>query len=109
MRVVDILQMLAGGSSEATILDDFPGLESDDIKAALAFAAATVDHPIVVAGLPAIDDVEGYAEIEAYVARNRDALNASIRKGRKELAEGKISTKSIDDIIAEGRRRHGVR
>ena len=49
IRVVDILQMLAGGSSEAEILQDFPDLESDDIKAALAYAAATMDHPIVVA------------------------------------------------------------
>ena len=42
-----------------------------------------------------------------FIVRNRDALNASIHKGRKELAAGKVSIKSIEEIIAEGRRRHG--
>lgn len=109
MRVVDILQMLAGGASETEILEDFPFLELEDIKAALAFAAATVDHPAVVAGLPPIDDTESYDETDAFIVRNRDVLNASIEKSRMELAAGKVSTKSIDDIIAEGRRRHSGR
>ena len=43
-----------------------------------------------------------------FITRNRDALNASIRKGRKELAAGKVSTKSIDDIIAQSRLRNGA-
>ncbi|HTQ12617.1 MAG TPA: DUF433 domain-containing protein [Rhizomicrobium sp.] len=49
MRVVDILQMLAAGTAEAEILADFPFLEPDDIRAAVAYAAATLDHPIVEA------------------------------------------------------------
>lgn len=58
----------------------------------------------------AVEDDERYGdEIDAYVARNREALNKSIVNGRKELAAGTISTKSIEDIIAEGRRRHGER
>lgn len=47
IRVTDILEMLAGGASEADILADFPDLEVEDIRAALAFAAARVDHPII--------------------------------------------------------------
>lgn len=38
--VRDILEMLAGGMSHQEILADFPELESEDINAALAFAAA---------------------------------------------------------------------
>jgi uncharacterized protein (DUF433 family) len=49
IRVVDILEMLAGGSSEATILNDFPDLEPNDIRAALAYAAASMDHAVLVA------------------------------------------------------------
>lgn len=40
ITVYDILEYLAGGMSEAEILADFPSLTSDDIRAALSFAAA---------------------------------------------------------------------
>ncbi len=39
ITVYDILDYLAGGMSEEEILDDFPDLTKEDIKAALAFAA----------------------------------------------------------------------
>jgi uncharacterized protein (DUF433 family) len=39
ISVYDILDYLAGGMSEDEILSDFPDLERDDIRAALAFAA----------------------------------------------------------------------
>lgn len=39
MTVQDVLEYLASGMSEAEILDDFPDLTRDDIKACLAFAA----------------------------------------------------------------------
>src|SRR5690606_31074166 len=39
ITVYDILEYLAGGMSEDEILHDFPDLERDDIRAALAFAA----------------------------------------------------------------------
>jgi uncharacterized protein (DUF433 family) len=48
IRVTDVLEMLAGGASESQILTDFPFLELEDIRAALAYAAAQVDHPIVI-------------------------------------------------------------
>ena len=47
IRVTDILEMLAGGASEAEILTDFPFLEVEDIRAALSYAAAQVDHPVI--------------------------------------------------------------
>ncbi len=39
MTVYDILEYLASGMNEDQILADFPDLEREDIRAALAFAA----------------------------------------------------------------------
>ncbi len=49
IRVRDVLDMLAGGAASEDILADFPDLEADDIRACLAYAAAQIDHPIIVA------------------------------------------------------------
>jgi uncharacterized protein (DUF433 family) len=38
--VYDILEYLAGGMSEDGILEDFPDLTREDLRATLAFAAA---------------------------------------------------------------------
>jgi uncharacterized protein (DUF433 family) len=40
ITVYDILEYLAGGMSEDQVLNDFPDLEREDIRACLAFAAA---------------------------------------------------------------------
>ena len=50
MRVQDVLELLASGVSEAEILQDFPYLEAADIAACLDYAAAQLDHPVLVAG-----------------------------------------------------------
>jgi len=39
ITVYDVLDYLAGGMSEAQILEDFPDLQESDIRACLAFAA----------------------------------------------------------------------
>jgi uncharacterized protein (DUF433 family) len=39
VRVKDILEMLAGGSSREEIIREYPYLEDEDITAALEFAA----------------------------------------------------------------------
>jgi uncharacterized protein (DUF433 family) len=39
ITVYDVLEYLASGMSEAQILEDFPDLTSEDIRACLAFAA----------------------------------------------------------------------
>jgi uncharacterized protein (DUF433 family) len=52
VRVKDILEMLAGGSTRAEILDDFPYLQDEDITAALEFAARAVDHPVLATSEP---------------------------------------------------------
>lgn len=44
MRVIDILEMLAGGMTAEEILADFDFLEADDIRAAVAYAAKALEH-----------------------------------------------------------------
>lgn len=49
MRVTDVLSLLAAGATEAEILEDYPYLASEDIRACLAYAAAQADHAVVIA------------------------------------------------------------
>jgi len=49
VRVTDVLSLLAAGATEAEILEDYPYLTADDIRACLAYAAAQADHPILLA------------------------------------------------------------
>jgi uncharacterized protein (DUF433 family) len=39
LRVTDVLDMLAGGASEAEIVADYPYVNAADIRACLAYAA----------------------------------------------------------------------
>jgi uncharacterized protein (DUF433 family) len=48
IRVKDVLDMLAGGATEREILDDYPYLEPEDIRASLEYAAAQIDHAVVM-------------------------------------------------------------
>lgn len=47
IRVSDVLDLLANGVSDEVILADFPYLEPADIQAALAYAAASFNHPVL--------------------------------------------------------------
>ena len=38
IRVKDVLEMLAEGATEKEILEDYPDLEAEDIRACVAFA-----------------------------------------------------------------------
>jgi uncharacterized protein (DUF433 family) len=49
IRVIDILELLAAGESQAQILEDYPYLEADDIAACLLYAARRLNHPNVAA------------------------------------------------------------
>ena len=49
IRVKDVLDMLAGGATSEQILADYTDLESEDIRACLAYAARYLDHPVLVA------------------------------------------------------------
>lgn len=48
IRVKDVLDLLAAGASEQEILEDFPYLEREDIAACLEYAAAEIDHPVLL-------------------------------------------------------------
>ena len=47
IRVKDIFDLLASGASTAEILEDYPYLEPEDITASLAYAAYSLDHPVL--------------------------------------------------------------
>ena len=47
-KVSDVLDYLSSGMSEAEILEDFPYLEKEDIKACLQYAAKKLDHTIIL-------------------------------------------------------------
>lgn len=49
IRVQDVLEMLANGMTTAEILEDYPYLEADDVRAALAYAAAAMADTAIVA------------------------------------------------------------
>ena len=49
IRVMDILENLAGGATRAEILESFPDLEDEDITAALLYATQSTDHRIIAA------------------------------------------------------------
>jgi len=47
IRVTDILDLLAAGASHEEILEDFPYLEPQDIRASLEYAARQIDHSVL--------------------------------------------------------------
>lgn len=49
VRVADVLSLLAAGASEGEIVEDYPYLTAEDIKACLTYAAVQADHAIVIA------------------------------------------------------------
>ena len=49
IRVSDVLDLFASGLDAATILEEMPDLEPDDLKACLTFARRRIDHPILAA------------------------------------------------------------
>lgn len=49
IRVQDVLEMLASGMTTEEILQEYPYLEADDIRAVLAYAAAAVADTAVIA------------------------------------------------------------
>ena len=48
IRVKDVLDLLAAAVSEKQILEDYPFLESDDIRACLEYASEQVNHAVLM-------------------------------------------------------------
>lgn len=49
IRVTDVLELLASDMTEDEILADYPTLKREDFAAALRYAAAEIDHPVMAA------------------------------------------------------------
>lgn len=49
MRVADVLALLAAGADEAEILEDYPYLSAEDVRACLTYAAAQADRAVIFA------------------------------------------------------------
>lgn len=41
------------------------------------------------------------AEEDAWIARNRDEINASLRRARQEFAEGKAAPWDVDEMLGD--------
>ena len=48
IRVTDVLDLLSAGASSEEILQDYPGLEREDILAAIEYASRQVDHAVLL-------------------------------------------------------------
>lgn len=71
-----LLASLADGDDEAEILEDYPALTKEDLKAVIAFAAASAEEDLPVPEIPRFDDEdsagrESPGEIGAGAARAR--------------------------------------
>ena len=53
MRVLDVLELLAAGAPVEEIIEDYPYVTVDDIKACLTYAAQQMDHPIIAVDVAA--------------------------------------------------------
>ena len=49
IRVVDVLDLLAAGLNRKQVMQELPDLEDEDIEAALQYARARLDHPVIAA------------------------------------------------------------
>jgi uncharacterized protein (DUF433 family) len=49
IRVVDVLDLLAGGLSAEQVVVELPDLELEDVYASIRFASRQVDHPVLAA------------------------------------------------------------
>lgn len=47
IRVTDILELLANEATIEDVVADYPGLERDDILAAIAYAAQQTNHAVI--------------------------------------------------------------
>jgi uncharacterized protein (DUF433 family) len=47
IRVSDVLDLLAAGVSDQQILQDYPDLDPEDIKACLQYASAQINHTVL--------------------------------------------------------------
>lgn len=49
MRVTDVLALLAAGATESEIVEDYPYLAVEDVRACLEYASRLADHAVLLA------------------------------------------------------------
>lgn len=49
IRVIDVLDLFAAGLTSEQILEEMPDLKTEDLKAALQYAARKLGHPVLSA------------------------------------------------------------
>lgn len=49
IRVQDVLDLLAAGLTREQVIEELPDLEQADVEAALRYASARMDHPVLLA------------------------------------------------------------
>jgi uncharacterized protein (DUF433 family) len=49
IRVIDVLDLFAAGLNAEQILEEMPDLNTEDLQAALQYAARKLDHPVLAA------------------------------------------------------------
>ncbi len=47
IRVIDVLDLLSNGLSSEQVIEELPDLETEDIRACLAYASRRLDHPVL--------------------------------------------------------------
>ena len=69
----------------------------------------TTKHVSPRTAMPAVEaDERHQADVDGFIERNRDELNASIRRSREEVGKGIRAARTVDEIIADGRKRHNA-
>jgi uncharacterized protein (DUF433 family) len=53
-----VLASLAAGEAVEDILADFPSLKADDVRAAIAFAAASAEEDLPVPAIPNVSNIQ---------------------------------------------------
>ena len=48
IRVTDILELLSAGATVEEILQDYPGVEREDVLASIEYAAHQTDHAVLL-------------------------------------------------------------
>lgn len=56
---------------------------------------------------PGAEPAEGW--VEAWLARNKEALEASVREGLAAYERGEVDSSTMQEIIADGERRYHAR
>jgi len=63
VRVIDVLDLLAGGLSPHQVVEQLPYLEEEDVYASLEYAAKYLDHPSMPKIIQRLDVGDSFVEI----------------------------------------------